>query len=170
VSLKERDRAYLAGPARRRAPGNVVDIAEWTDPQPEDFEPGSPRHNRELYWQKLLRIKLSRSRVDEVGAHDADLVALFRRLADEWRRETLASSSMTDIVLHPSYQRIIGLGRQVVPLILEELEREPYHWFWALSAITGEDPATEDATLEGATAKWLKWGEEHQLLHESQTA
>ena len=34
------------------------------------------------------------------------------------------------------YQRIIGMGLPVVPLILEELEREPDQWFWALEAIT----------------------------------
>ena len=42
--------------------------------------------------------------------------------------------------MSPSYQRIIGLGSAVVPLLLRELERQPDHWFWALKAITGADP------------------------------
>ena len=33
------------------------------------------------------------------------------------------------------YQRIVGMGLSV-PLILEELRREPDQWFWALEAIT----------------------------------
>jgi hypothetical protein len=32
------------------------------------------------------------------------------------------------------------MGRDVVPLILADLRKEPYQWFWALRAITGEDP------------------------------
>lgn len=40
----------------------------------------------------------------------------------------------------PSCQRIIGMGPVVVPLILEELRREPDHWFWALEMLTEDDP------------------------------
>ena len=32
------------------------------------------------------------------------------------------------------------MGEPVVPLILDELRREPDHWFWALEAITEENP------------------------------
>ena len=42
-----------------------------------------------------------------------------------------------------SYQKIIGMGPAVVPLILSELETEPDHWFWALEAITDENPVSE---------------------------
>jgi len=35
---------------------------------------------------------------------------------------------------------MIGLGWPVVPLILEELNREPNQWFWALEAITEQNP------------------------------
>ncbi len=41
-------------------------------------------------------------------------------------------------MLNP-YQRIIGIGWPVVPLILDELQREPDQWFWALEAITDEN-------------------------------
>ena len=35
------------------------------------------------------------------------------------------------------------MGPDVVPLILSELEKEPHHWFWALEAITDENPVAE---------------------------
>jgi hypothetical protein len=73
-------------------------------------------------------------------------------------------SSMTNIVMHRAYQRIIGLGKEVVPLLLTELEREPDYWFWALTAITGEDPAATSETMEEATAAWLGWGRERTLV------
>lgn len=85
---------------------------------------------------------------------------LFRRLADEWREATRYESSTTALATHPAYQRIIGLGPAVVPLILSELDREPNHWFWALRAITGEDPvaASDRGRLAAMAAAWLAWG------------
>ncbi|MEO2091441.1 MAG: hypothetical protein ABGY75_18440, partial [Gemmataceae bacterium] len=73
-------------------------------------------------------------------APPARLSALFRQLADQWHGETQFLSSTTAICTHPAYQRIIGLGPQVIPLILAELEKQPAHWFWALQALTGENP------------------------------
>lgn len=58
----------------------------------------------------------------------------FRRLAAEWKEQARYLSNTMRMAMRPSYQRIIGLGMPVVPLILEELRREPHHWFWALEA------------------------------------
>ena len=85
----------------------------------------------------------------------------FSELAQRWRRETAAYSVVQKKVLHPAYQRIIGFGPAAIPLILRELQREPGHWFWALHALTGEDPAPTDATFHEAVEAWLKWGREH---------
>jgi hypothetical protein len=82
----------------------------------------------------------------------------FSALADEWRRETAPLSSVTSLVLHPAYQRIIGMGRAALPLILAELSRQPDHWFWALRAITGENPVTEEdaGDLRRMRDAWLR--------------
>jgi len=68
--------------------------------------------------------------------------------------------------LHPAYQQIIGMGRSAIPLLLDELQQEPDHWFWALSAITGEDPVPLHmrGNVAGMTESWLKWGREHGWL------
>ncbi|MDQ6805142.1 MAG: hypothetical protein M3065_09260 [Actinomycetota bacterium] len=66
--------------------------------------------------------------------------------------------------MHPAYQRIIGLGRPAVPLILKRLAEEPAQWFWALTAITGEDPAVGQTTLDGAAGAWLSWGRARGLV------
>jgi hypothetical protein len=91
---------------------------------------------------------------------ETDAERLFNELVDEWREGTRLSSSLTDTFLHPAYQRIIGMGREAIPLILGELQQRPAHWFWALSAITGEDPvAPEDAGRLGRMSEaWLEWG------------
>ena len=69
-------------------------------------------------------------------------------------------SIVSKMSLHPAYQRIIGMGQPVVPLILRDLEQEPDHWFWALQSITGENPVLPEqrGNLELMATAWLAWG------------
>ena len=91
------------------------------------------------------------------------LEALFTKLVADWRRDTQYLSSTSAIATHPSYQRIIGLGPQAIPLILAQLQHEPGHWFWALTALTGENPVdpADQGRTKAMTAAWLKWGAEN---------
>jgi hypothetical protein len=68
-------------------------------------------------------------------------------------------------MLNP-YQRIIGMGPPVVPLILEELRREPDQWFWALEAITEQNPVPQEASGKPRlmAEAWLRWGDQLGLL------
>ncbi len=54
----------------------------------------------------------------------------------------------------------------VIPLILSELEKEPDHWFWALEAITGENPVTkkEAGDMEASDQSWIRWGKQNGQL------
>jgi len=90
----------------------------------------------------------------------------FRELTKKWKSERGATSFSTKICTHPAYQRIIGLGLPVVPLILAELQRELDHWFWALTAITGEDPVLPESRgrVTDMANQWLKWGREHGYI------
>lgn len=99
-------------------------------------------------------------------APPARLSALFRQLADQWQSETQFLSSTTAICTHPAYQRIIGLGPQVIPLILAELEKQPGHWFWALRALTGENPVrvADQGNVPAMTTAWLTWGRDNGWL------
>src|SRR5438093_12897121 len=45
----------------------------------------------------------------------------FHELAETWRLERGPTSSLAKMTMHPVYQRIIGLGPNVVPLLLKEL-------------------------------------------------
>lgn len=90
----------------------------------------------------------------------------FEQLARIWRAETGPSSSASEMAMHPAYQRIIGMGREAVPFLLRELEREPDHWFWALKAITGVDPvdAGHRGDVEEMARAWLQWGREQGYI------
>ena len=90
----------------------------------------------------------------------AEIETTFLELAKQWRRETGMLSVISKISMHPAYQRIIGMGQPVVPLIMRQLEREPDHWFWALSAITGANPvkAEQRGRLQQMAQAWIEWG------------
>ena len=90
----------------------------------------------------------------------------FQKLRDNWKAKTSHLSNVGQISLAFSYQNIIGMGPEVVPLILAELEKEPDHWFWALEAITGENPVNENdaGDMEASAKAWVKWGRQNGLL------
>lgn len=82
----------------------------------------------------------------------------FQKLAQEWKHSVRHASTLDEMIVHPAYLRVIGFGPDVVPLILAELEQSTDHWFVALHAITGEDPAAGEDDLESAARAWLEWG------------
>jgi hypothetical protein len=84
----------------------------------------------------------------------------FQQLAAQWRQETRHLSLMSDIVLNPAYQQIIGMGKPAVGLILQDLKQQPDHWFWALRSITGENPVSsgDRGRLPQMAEAWLVWG------------
>jgi hypothetical protein len=113
------------------------------------------------------------SNLDEIFAHywfpwsriRKNLYVEFHSLARTWRNDVTLTSSITEMVMHPAYQRIIGMGFIVLPLIFRDLENEPDHWFWALKAITGEDPVKPEdrGNLPKMAAAWLKWAKDQGL-------
>jgi hypothetical protein len=90
----------------------------------------------------------------------------FEALAAEWKERAKYLSNTVQMAMLWPYQRIIGLGRPAVPLILESLQKDPAHWFWALQAITGEDPVLPDANgdVRRMVEAWLEWGRQRKLI------
>jgi hypothetical protein len=99
-----------------------------------------------------------------VGVRRPVLEVRFERLAERWEADTAFESIVTRKAMDPSYQRIIGMGPPVVPLILLRLQQKPRQWFWALTAITGEDPALGQTSIASASEAWLSWGRERGLV------
>jgi signal recognition particle GTPase len=91
---------------------------------------------------------------------------VFEELAKKWRKETINLSSMEEITTHDAYLSIIGLGLNVVPLILQELRREPAWWFRALRHVTRSDPVAAEirGNLKAMTEAWLNWGHNNGYL------
>lgn len=103
-----------------------------------------------------------------VRSLDSGVEDKFRRLVREWKSRDCASSLVMDHICLPAYQKIIGMGEAVVPLLLEQLRDEgdnPDHWFWALHFITEEDPvpAEDRGDMVRMAAAWLEWGRRDDL-------
>jgi hypothetical protein len=103
--------------------------------------------------QNLLRLVSSNASEQNPAAH-------FEALFQQWKKETLFSSSGTEITEHPAYQGIIAMGPPVVPFILIKLREDPQHLFYALFKITGENPVQPKhvGMLTKMKEDWLEWG------------
>lgn len=96
-----------------------------------------------------------------VADTQTELETTFHRLADEWRNETWFISSIKKRISHQAHLKIIGLGRPAIPLIVREMRRSPDNWFWALEAITHEDPAPHAENMQQLADAWLAWAKKH---------
>jgi hypothetical protein len=95
----------------------------------------------------------------------------FRQLAAQWKERSRHLSNTAQMAMLKPYQQIIGMGERAVPLILEELQREPDQWFWALEAITQENPVPPEAAgkVRQMADAWVAWGKQrgtsrHELV------
>jgi hypothetical protein len=93
-----------------------------------------------------------------------ELTAHFETIVEKWHKDTRHTSSLTKMITHPSYRRIIEIGPKVLPLLFKELNERPNHWLVALNAITREDPAPTGSTFGEAVQAWLAWGRDRGYL------
>jgi hypothetical protein len=130
-------------------------VIRWAERVRDQYEPAR-RAIRVFRWHTRLRPETIAAR-------------LFYREADKWKNDTMHWSSVTKMIAHSSYLRIIGLGRmfrqgEIERLILEELQNDPDYWFDALEAITGENPVHPDDDFDTAINAWLEWGRQNRII------
>jgi hypothetical protein len=99
-----------------------------------------------------------------VAARQATVRMVFDELKKEWLEDTEFTSSVSDLVGHPAHLSIIGLGPDVLPLLLADLAADEQHWFWALRAITRVDAADGAETYDEAREAWLVWGQQNGFV------
>jgi len=90
-----------------------------------------------------------------------DVEIKFNELVSEWRAQrTRASSFSSANASLPAYQFIIGMGEQALPYILRELSKKDEDWYWALKAISREDPVPPEHRGKRSLMRqlWLEWG------------
>jgi len=93
-----------------------------------------------------------------VAYETSELDREFQKRLKEWKKDTIFVSSLSEMFMHPAYQRIMAMGKPALPLILRDLQQNSGHWFHALRYIAGEDIAAGTHTVADARAAWLEWG------------
>lgn len=92
-----------------------------------------------------------------------DLADQFRELADQWEEESMFLSNSEQIIALPSYDAIVRLGEQAVPLILKRMQAQGGHWYHVLQDITKEDPVdpADWGNVAAMQKEWLRWGQDN---------
>jgi hypothetical protein len=85
--------------------------------------------------------------------------------AAKWERDTRYVSSMTDIVSHPSYKKIIAMGRakpkEMLSFLLRDMRENERPWFTALAHPV---KPTDAGRVDRMTNAWIGWGMKEGLL------
>lgn len=153
--------------------GTTFDVKEWTGRIVRDTMKEkcavkwavSIREQHEPTRQALRAFRWrQRSRCQNLAAR------MFYQEANKWKDDTMHWSSVTKMIAHPSYLRIIALANkfkegEIERLILREMEAEPDHWFDALAAITGENPVGEHDDFDASVDAWLNWGRQKGFIN-----
>jgi hypothetical protein len=138
-------------------------------------------HEQEPSWLEALAAEKRAEKRDELGARRDFGKALaavrvlsiveplserFKSHAEKWERETAFLSATPMRVLHDSYQSIMAMGPDVVPLLLADLQTTRRHWFWALRHLTNVDPVPEKyrGNVDKMIEAWVDWGKREGKL------
>jgi hypothetical protein len=89
----------------------------------------------------------------------------FLELAEKWPHDTEMLSSPTKKLNHSAYQKIISIGKPAIPLILREVERQPDHWFMALTAIAKQDPVSPEDNFKQAVEACLRFNTLRKIFY-----
>lgn len=91
---------------------------------------------------------------------------VFLHLARKWKHDTAHLSVVSQRTQHPAYRSIVDMGRTAIPYILDDLRRDPDHWFEALVFLTGANPIPYDfdGTVSDAVQLWIDWGHRHHMF------
>ena len=106
--------------------------------------------------------------LEPISRLSVDTCTKFNLLKDEWENDIAFLSSINEISMHQAYQQIIGMGAKAIPYIIGEMSKKPNHWFWALTAITGENPIPESkrGIIPEMTKAWILWWQSNKHLYD----
>jgi hypothetical protein len=88
----------------------------------------------------------------------------FSELVSAWKAETCILSAPDDIRSSIHLKQIMDMGREIaVPMIIRQLQIEgdnPYHWWWPLRTLVGENPVPVELRrdITQASRSWIDWG------------
>jgi hypothetical protein len=102
---------------------------------------------------------------DVVSLRAIVLRQYFMDALQEWRNEVGFSSLLEEKRTTATFRRIVDMGEEAIPFLLEEIASRPSLMFMALHEITGDDPIAPDhrGRVTAMVEVWLRWGREHGI-------
>ena len=145
-------------------------VTDWTERETDSSRLdwyGGTKRRAQAKWQladEFIVRAIAAAAVVEIDETLAE--KKFRELAERWEEETSSLSSVTKRVMNRHYQAIIGMGSTVVPFLIRDLQTHRRDWFWALSAITQENPIdrADAGRVDAMTLAWVRWAKKKALL------
>jgi hypothetical protein len=85
--------------------------------------------------------------------------ASFNQFYEEWNKEIKYHSSIDIMIESYYFKKIVSLGKEVVPYIVEVLKKTPSFLIIALLQITGENPVKSDhcGKIKEMNRDWIEW-------------
>jgi hypothetical protein len=127
-----------------------------------------------IFCSSTLMFIVKESKADEIQK-STDLNQLrceFNKLSEEWKKctsrpEKLPYSTIEPYLKCAAFEKIVLLGEDVVPLIIEELNKGHFFLFiYAMEKITGEKPYKRQdkpyLSEQDKVKAWLLWWEENK--------
>lgn len=100
---------------------------------------------------------LKNLKLDENYFESAYLKDKFSNLYKAWIKNTRLQSSVFSIIEDNNFKRIIEMGEKAIPLIIEEIDKNPSTLVWALNIITNTTvSSTQRLTVTDACRRWVK--------------
>ncbi|MFS4448700.1 hypothetical protein [Maribacter sp. 2307UL18-2] len=95
--------------------------------------------------------------LDEDLVRNVFLMNRFESLVRSWEKNTTFNSSILGIVEDENFQEILKMGKDAIPLIINEINQKPSQLVWALNIITNSRLKTRQRlTLTEACKRWVK--------------
>jgi hypothetical protein len=108
---------------------------------------------------KFVKISPERS-------HHSKLKEEFTNLASQWTHDTEGMSSTVEMAKHPAYQKIVSMGKAIIPFLLEDLDQNPIYWLPVLRQITQVNPVQPEqrGKIKQMANAWLDWGKQEGYI------
>ena len=81
-----------------------------------------------------------------------------------WKRDTMFLSSIDAITKNSNFQKIVGFGDAIAPIILQEIQERPSKLVWALNIIFGRKISKNNLSVDEACTAWVKYGKANNLI------
>jgi len=112
-----------------------------------------------------IRQRYGRSRYNVTRVNNS-IKRQFELYASKWKEEVGGHSIPLYKISNPNYLNIIGMGKDALPYILKDLEKDSDDWFVALKSIAKENPVSREdmGNRKKMREAWLEWGKSQQLI------